>query len=345
MFDPAGLERAVRGAKRLVILLHDNPDPDALAAGWLLAEIATALEVRPRIVYGGRLGRAENRAMVGLLRLPARPLAEGGGLRRRPGDRFALLDTQPGSGNNSFPRNLAASVVIDHHSARPDLRAELVDIRSEDGCTATLLLAYHAAFGLALSADLATAVAYAIASETQDLEREASRADREAYQRVLPAARLTVLGRIRHPRREREYFRIVARALHEVWLTQHIGVCHVGEVPSAELVAELADFLIAMERLSWCLVSGLHDGRIVVSLRTRRPRGKAHQVMQRTLGSGGRGGGHGMIAGGTLPCSDPARYRERAAGLNARFLRQVARRTRERLRPLLEPAPPPSSRK
>jgi nanoRNase/pAp phosphatase (c-di-AMP/oligoRNAs hydrolase) len=340
MFDPAGLERAIRGARRLVVVLHDNPDPDALAAGWLLAAIAASLGVRPRLVYGGRLARAENRAMVRLLRLPARPLPERGGLRRRSGDRFALLDTQPGTGNNSFPQGARAAVVIDHHPARPALEADFVDVRGDDGCTTTLLLAYHAAFGLELGADLATAVAYAIISETQDLEREASRGDREAYLSVLPSVRLPTLGKIRHPRREREYYRTIARAMREVWLTQHHCVCHVGEVPYPEVVAELADLLVAMKRLSWCLVSGLHGDRVVVSLRTRRPDGRAHQVMRRTLGPEGRGGGHGMIAGGTLPCPEPARYRALAAALNARFLRQVARGSRERLRPLLAEAEP-----
>jgi nanoRNase/pAp phosphatase (c-di-AMP/oligoRNAs hydrolase) len=343
MFDPGGLERTIRGAQRLVIFLHDNPDPDAIAAGWLLADIAAALGVRSRIVYGGQLARAENRAMVSLLRVPLRPL--GAGLRHRRGDGCALVDTQPGTGNNSFvalgPRGACPKIVIDHHPPRAELDVPFADVRTDEGCTTTLLLGYHQALGLTPDASMATAAAYAILSETQDLEREATRFDREAYQRLFPLLRLTVLGRIRHPRRDREYYRTIARALSEVAIAKHLCLCHIGPVPNAELVAEVADFLVAMQRITWSLVSGLHQGNIVVSLRTRRPDARAFRTIQRTLGAlGGKGGGHGMIAGGLLPCPDPARYPELADEVSARFLHQF-RATPDRLRRLLDDAGAP----
>jgi nanoRNase/pAp phosphatase (c-di-AMP/oligoRNAs hydrolase) len=332
--DVAGLRATLAGAKRLVVFAHDNPDPDAIASAWLLGRIAESLGVRARLVYGGRLGRAENRMMVRLLHVPLRPL-DGRLLPPRRADRYALVDTQPGTGNNSFPPQLHCHLVFDHHPAHRGATADLYDVRPGDGCTTTLLLGWFEAFGLALDSRLATAIAYAIVSETQDLKREATRADREALHRVLPRARLTDLGRIRHPVRGREYYETVARALGRVELGRSVCVCHIGTVGTAEVVAEIADLLSSMERVAWCLVTGCHEGVAVVSLRTSRAHARSERVMRVVLGRSGRGGGHGMIAGGTFPCAEPGSYPRITAGMTERFLRRVDPAGSPVLHPLL----------
>ncbi len=336
MFDWNALREVIVGGRRLVIFLHDNPDPDAIAAGWLLAKLAESLDKRAVIVYGGRLGRAENRAMVQLLKIPLRRLDKTG-LRWLGTDRYALIDTQPGTGNNSFPdKRRRCHIVIDHHPLRKDTRAQFVDVRPEFGCSTTLMLEYSLARGMELDSSLATAVIYALISETQDLGREATRADREAYTRVYPLARLTILGRIRHPARKRSYYQTLARALQQVQISRNTCVCHIGPVQHAEVVAEVADLLAAMERITWCLVTGLQGDQMVLSMRSTRPQARAEQVMRRVLGRQGKGGGHGQIAGGLMPLGDPASYPEQCTRVTERFLKHLRRRVTERLHPLLE---------
>jgi nanoRNase/pAp phosphatase (c-di-AMP/oligoRNAs hydrolase) len=291
VFDCDGLRTQIASGKRLVIFLHDNPDPDAIAAGWLLSRVAESVKRKAIIVYGGRLGRAENRTMVKLLKIPLRHL-DTTRLRFLKTDRYAVVDTQPGTGNNSFPdEHLPCHIVVDHHPPQRRLTAQFVDIRSDHGCSTTMVLDYLTGCGLELDPDLATAIAYAIASETQDLKREATRADREAYQLAFASARLTVLGRIRHPARTREYYRTIARAMGKVMLSRNTSVCHIGPVDEAEVVAEVADFLARMERVTWCLVSGLHEGQMVLSIRSTQPNAKAEQVIRKALGRQGKGGG------------------------------------------------------
>ena len=145
-----------------------------------------------------------------------------------------------------------------------------------------------------------------------------------------------MLGKIRHPAREREYYRTLARAMKRLEVGKNSSVCHIGPVPYAEVVAEIADLLIAMKQITWCMTTGLHGGSMAVSLRTTHPNARADRVMKRVLGKMGQGGGHGMLAGGTLPCRDEAEYTELAALLSQRFLRQLSRRVPERLRPLIE---------
>src|SRR5205809_4418491 len=61
----------------LVILPHDNPDPDALASAAVLKYFAsTMLEREAHIALGGIVGRAENRAMLTYLNITLVPVSE-----------------------------------------------------------------------------------------------------------------------------------------------------------------------------------------------------------------------------------------------------------------------------
>jgi len=338
MPDGTKLIQALEGGKRLLIYLHDSPDPDAMAAGWLLKVIAESQGLEALMLYGGILGRAENRAMVRVLDVPVVHL-DAARLARRKDDRHALVDTRPGAGNNSFPHEeLEAHVVVDHHLSQAKIRARFADVRLDEGCSTTLVLQHFDALGLELTPPLATAALYAIISETQDLDREASRADRLAYQRLISVAQLASLGKIRHPSRDRGYYRAVARAMSRVMVGKNTCVCHMGALPYPEVVAEMADFLVAMQQISWSLVTGLHGDLVVLSIRTTIEEGQPDQVMKKLLGGKGKGGGHGMIAGGAVPGCTPERYRELTEQLTAGFLDQLGRRVPERLRPLLEEA-------
>jgi nanoRNase/pAp phosphatase (c-di-AMP/oligoRNAs hydrolase) len=330
------LVEVILAAKRLVVFLHDNPDPDCIASGWILKNISEHLGVHAVIVYAGRLGRAENRTMVKLLKIPLRHLGDQP-VRHLKTDRYALLDTQPGTGNNSFPhQRLACHLVIDHHPRRRNWQADFEDIRPGSGCCTTNLLEYFDASGLRMAADLATACAYAILSETQDLERETTRADRTAYSKLVPLVRLRLLGKIRHPARKREYYRTVARAMRQVQVSKNTCVSHVGKLVSPEAVAEVADFFVAMEKISWCLVTGWHKGYMYLSIRTTAANGRAERIMRRILARNGKGGGHGMIAGGMVECEDLKTYRQETVNLTERFMRAIPRRNPEHLHSLLE---------
>ena len=64
------IAKAIKGKKKVIIFTHRNPDPDAIASAWgvqyLLREL---LSMKSRIVYDGFIGRAENKAMVRLLKI------------------------------------------------------------------------------------------------------------------------------------------------------------------------------------------------------------------------------------------------------------------------------------
>src|SRR4029453_17240704 len=106
---PPALLSAIERPGPLVILPHDNPDPDALASAGALQFIAKSLLGKEAtIALGGYIGRAENRAMVRYLNIPLVPVAD---LPLcDPGTIIALVDTQPGRTNNSLPAGASASI-------------------------------------------------------------------------------------------------------------------------------------------------------------------------------------------------------------------------------------------
>ena len=71
------LRDLVKGKKSLLIVMQDHPDPDAVAAASALRFLANQkFDLTCSLVHGGRIGRAENRALVRYLDLNLRPVSE-----------------------------------------------------------------------------------------------------------------------------------------------------------------------------------------------------------------------------------------------------------------------------
>ncbi|MBI3251842.1 MAG: DHH family phosphoesterase [Candidatus Omnitrophica bacterium] len=333
------IEAALRDTKRLVVLTHDNPDPDSVSSAVTLAYIVKHKFKVPAVVkYGGIVGRAENRAMIRLLRLRISPLQEAD---FRPGVDFAMVDMQPRTGNSSFPKNRRPVIVIDHHPARRTTRADFIDIRTEYGATATILTEYLLESGLEIPSQLATALSYGISSETQDLGREARETDIQAYLALFPKSQKKLLANIVHPRLPRDYFITLNRALHHTRLYKNAVAATLGEVNNPDFVPFIADFILRCERASWAICLGRYKDRLVVSIRTTNSKGDAGNFLRRLIGKKGTAGGHGMIAGGQIPC--PKLEHEECTRLEEEiiqgFLKKLGYGDVTEMTPLLVPEP------
>ncbi len=292
---------ALSQCRSLLILTHDNPDPDAIsAAACLHYIISKRLGIRTKIGYGGIIGRAENRAMLRLLKIHATKVSEAT-IRRYKS--VALVDTQPMTGNNSLPHDVRTLIVIDHHPLRKSTKAAFLDVRPNYGASASILTEYLFASGLDIPSNLATALFYGIASETQDLGREASEADKRAYLALFPKTNWKILARIRRPPLDKMHFAYMAKAIANAQTYKHAIATSLGNVEYADIVAEVAEMLLGLKRISWSLCTGRYKDTILVSLRTSRTKGRAGTVARRVVGPGNTAGGHDMIAGGQVDCA------------------------------------------
>jgi nanoRNase/pAp phosphatase (c-di-AMP/oligoRNAs hydrolase) len=295
-----GMGKAAGGAGgRWLVLTHDNPDPDALASAILLCTVLRrAFKQRATAAYGGIVGRAENREMVRGLRLELSHVRH---LSFKRYQHFALVDTQPRTGNNQLPADILPDLVIDHHPVRkPTLAAPFVDIRPSYGATATVLGEYLLTAGIHTSHALATALIYAIRSETQDFSREFAGPDKAIYDHFFPLANHRLLARIQNPRLPLAYFGQLHEALERLESVDSLVLSHLDEVDQPDIIPELADLLLRMEGKTWSLCTGFYRERMYLSIRTTNPHAEAGALMRRLVGRRGKGGGHGRTAGGWI---------------------------------------------
>jgi nanoRNase/pAp phosphatase (c-di-AMP/oligoRNAs hydrolase) len=317
------VERNAKG--RWLVLTHDNPDPDALASAQILARILKVrFKQRVTVAYGGIIGRAENRELVKNLRLPFSHVRH---LSWKKYQHFALVDTQPRSGNNQLPSRTVPDIVIDHHPVRANTETgPFFDVRPKYGATATILAEYMLAADVKPTHALATALIYAIRSETLDFAREHAGPDKAIHDLFFPQTNHRLLARIQSPRLPLTYFSNLHDALENLESVDTLVISHLGKVEQPDIVPEIADLLLRLEGKTWSLVTGYYDDRLYLSMRTTNTRADAGSLMRRLLARRGKGGGHGMIAGGWIDASKvtgPAERKELQKKLGLRLAKEL----------------------
>ncbi len=315
----------VRGKGRIVIVVHDNPDPDCLASAIALRHLfVMKLNQDAVITFSGMIGRSENLAMAKELEIPMTPL---GIVDLADYQVVCMLDTQPMTGNNAYPADARVDIVVDHHPLRESTKqCRWVDVRDEYGVTATILYEYLLAQDVYIGTKLATALFYAIKSETQDLGREANRPDRDAYLRLFPLTNKKLLYQITHPRQPIEYYKTIKQTLKFAKIYGHVLVVNMREVSFPEVVAEMADFLLRLEEIETVLSMGEYNNEMILSIRTIRHDLNAGEIIKRIVEGRGAAGGHGMMAGGKVDdvSNEPDAMLEVEQFLTQRFLAEVS---------------------
>jgi len=316
---------ALHGRRSLLICTHNNPDPDALAAAVGLRLLVTRTQrMRCRIVYGGIIGRAENRTMMKLLRLGAERFRRS---LLRPNPAVALVDTQPGARNSPLPDPVIPAVVIDHHRPlrKRTAAAAFADVRVEYGSSSTIVTEYLRGHKIAIPRMVATALLYGIQTDTMGLGRGGLQQDIRAMQYLFPLASLKLLHRIQNPRIPHEHLFAFADAVRQARILRDVLVSHLGPIHSPDVAAEMADFLLRGEGVHWVLVSGVHEGTLHFSLRTSVRGKQAGSLARRIAGRQDAAGGHDRSAGGALRIDEHDTPEALEHGLETRLLHVLGR--------------------
>jgi nanoRNase/pAp phosphatase (c-di-AMP/oligoRNAs hydrolase) len=289
----------LQGKGKTIIVIHDNPDPDCLASAMALRHLlAMKLSRDAVITFSGMIGRSENIAMAKELGITLTPLEM---VDLDEVSAVCMLDTQPGTGNNSLSSDCRVDIVIDHHPMRETTaKCRWVDIRDDYGVTATILYEYLIAQNITIGTKLATALFYAIKSDTQDLGREANRPDREAYLRLFPVANKRILYEITHPKLPLEYFLTIHSGIENTIMYGKLLVVNLMAICFPEVVAEVADYLIRLEGVETVLSMGHYNDEVILSMRTTSNLLNAGEIIRRLVAGRGTAGGHVMMAGGKL---------------------------------------------
>ena len=277
-------------AERVLIMMQDDPDPDAIASALALRTLLGRTKAAATIATFGTITRPENRAMTRILEIDVeqvKPRAV------EDYDRVAIVDAQPAF----FEEALGdIDLVIDHHPEDTPVPARLRDIRPSYGATATILTEYLRAADVKIRERLATALLYGIKADTQHLERGTTRADMEAFAFLHAHANHNALRRIERPDLPDAALDVLARGLARRRLVAGVMFVHLGAVAYPELVAQFADFLLQVEGAEWSVVSGRVNGELHVSVRNVGYVRAAGDVVREAFGDLGGAGGHRSMA-------------------------------------------------
>ena len=293
--------RSIAGTGPVLILTHDNPDPDSLASGKALATLfQEAWGISCRLVYSGLVARAENQAVLKRLT----PEWEHSDLLPDLKEYIAVaqVDTQPGAGNNRLNTVHPRHIVIDHHYPVREMidAISYADIRTEMGSTVTMMFQYLEAAGIQPDPILATAMFYGLKTDTRSLSRGSSPADEVAFLELLHHLDQQELSKVELASLSRGYFHAFSRGLHSTRLFGKVIVARLGLMEQPDFAAEMADILIRLQDAQAALCLGQHRDTLHISLRTEPMGQNAGKIIQQLIVPPGKAGGHGTMAGGQI---------------------------------------------
>jgi nanoRNase/pAp phosphatase (c-di-AMP/oligoRNAs hydrolase) len=296
----ARLVAAVEKHERIMVLLHNHPDPDAIASGWALRRLIRKQTGRvPRLVAGGDVIRPENRQMLATFNPPLELLDS---LPEGKPYGLVLVDCAA-AGNNHLPIPACGFPVgiIDHHPPGHKERYAYRDIRPSVGACASMVICYLMDAGIYPDPNLAAALLYAIRTETRTVEVALSRTDRRAIRWLTQFADHSAIAQIEAAPLSREYFSDLQVALKTTVVVGECAFCLMPSVQGADTLGEVADLLIRDTEVSFALVAAAIGADVLVSVRTDIGGPDAGKLARKTLRRFGDGGGHQRRAGGRIP--------------------------------------------
>jgi len=312
------------GASRILILMQDDPDPDAIASALALRTLLGRNRTGAPICTFGTITRPENIAMCEILDIDVEPITT----REMHGfDRVAMVDVQPSFLEERF---VEVDLVIDHHPVEEPVRARIRDVRPSYGATSTILVEYLRAADVKITQRLATALLYGIKADTLGLERGGTRADIDAFAFLYLLANHNALRRIERPALGEAALDALAAGLAKRRIVKGVFFSHLGPVATADLIPQFADFGLQAEGVEWSVVSGVVGSHIHVSVRSVGYVRSAGDVTRAAFGDLGSAGGHRTMAKAVLPADallatgqDPAKGAGCQAKIVERFLRAL----------------------
>ncbi|MFB6250359.1 MAG: bifunctional oligoribonuclease/PAP phosphatase NrnA [Halobellus sp.] len=283
----------------LAVVMHDNPDPDAIASALALTRVASRAGLDADACYFGEISHQENRALVNLLDLDLVELDDGTSIDDYGG--VALVDhSRPGI-NDGLPEETPIDIVVDHHPPRAHVEAQFVDLRRDIGATSTLLSDYLRRAGIDPEETLGTALLFGIRVDTDDFTREVTTTDFEAAAWLLTHADLEMLERVESPSMTPAVVETLARAIKNRDVRGDALVTNVGAISDRDALAQAADRILNMEGIKIAVVYGFTDGTVYVSGRARGTDIDLGETLRDALDAIGSAGGHADMAGGQIP--------------------------------------------
>jgi nanoRNase/pAp phosphatase (c-di-AMP/oligoRNAs hydrolase) len=316
-------QRYFSDADRVLIMLHNDPDPDAMASGLALRNVLRRTKTTAIIGAIQGVTRPENQRMVNLLDIHVEPITPES---LREYDRVAMVDVQPHYFGELIDR---VDLVIDHHPEQPGYTAVFKDIRPDYGSTSTILTEHLRAVDVNISERTATAMLYAIKSDTLFFNRSTNRVDLEAFSYLYPLADAALIRKMEGAEITLERLEYVMKAYRAGQLTEQVFCAFIGQSPREDFIPYVADFFLQLEDVKWTIVAGIVNDTLVISVRNLGYSKNAGEFVRRFFADIGSAGGHRAMAKAVVPMRA---FREKFGDLDGE---QIPTRLRELMQDFL----------
>lgn len=272
------------------VLITINADPDAIASAMAIKRLLWRRVASVTISNINTITRPDNMAMVRLLDVNLIHFCK---VDLQQYTKFVVVDSQPNH-HESFEK-IVYNVIIDHHDDAK-IAAPFRDIRPEYGATASIMTEYLRAAKIKPSNKLATGLFYAIKTDTANFERRAINEDMRAFQFLFKHANIHLARKIEQVDMRLDFLDDFKNAFNDHVISRNKFFAHLGPIKNPDICVLIADFFMRFNLISWSVVSGIHNDKLIIVVRNDGSRKNAGALLASKFGKFGSAGGHRSMA-------------------------------------------------
>ncbi len=306
------LQRVLANHDEITVLMHPNPDPDAMACAMGIERLAETVDTNAVLQYPGQIRHQENRAFRTVLELDLQQIESASELAS---DAIVLVDHNTARGFTGA-QEIEPIAVVDHHPGN-GAGTEFTDVRPEYGAASTIVTEYFEEIGASLEADvedgnhvntptispaLATGLLYGIQSDTDHLTKGCTPAEFDASAFLFEGIDEDELNRIANPQVADEVLQTKADAIRNKRVNGSFAICDVGTIENVDAIPQAADELMHLEGVTAVVVFGQSDGTLHLSGRSRDDRVHMGETLRHVVSDipMASAGGHARMGGGQV---------------------------------------------
>ena len=182
-----------------------------------------------------------------------------------------------------------------------------------------------------ISERTATAMLYAIKSDTLFFNRQANRVDIEAFSYLYPLADAALIRKMEGAEITMDRLEYVLKAKQNGRMTEQVFCAYVGHSPREDFIPYVADFYLQLENVKWTIVAGIVNDNLIMSVRNLGYSRNAGEFVRKYFSDIGSAGGHRAMAKAVVPIAafrakfgnlPPEAFTDRVLGLALEFLHE-----------------------
>jgi nanoRNase/pAp phosphatase (c-di-AMP/oligoRNAs hydrolase) len=152
-----------------------------------------------------------------------------------------------------------------------------------------------------ISERTATAMLYAIKSDTLFFSRHTNRVDLEAFSYLYPLADAALIRKMEGAEITLERLEYVMRAQQAGTLVDQVFCASLGVATREDFIPYVADFFLQVEDVKWTVIAGIVNESMVISVRNLGYMKNAGEFVRRFFSDVGSAGGHRAMAKAVIP--------------------------------------------